>query len=66
VRQVRALPGFVERAPLIVAASGYPDAATRLATLRAPWVPLLQKPLALDALAQLLTTHLGGRRPEGV
>ena len=65
VRYARALPGFAERAPLIVATSGYPDAATRLATLQAPWVPLLKKPLAIDALAQLLTRHLGGRRPEG-
>jgi len=65
VRYVRALPGFVERSPLIVATSGYPDAATRLASLQAPWVPLLKKPLAVDALAQLLTRHFGGRRPDG-
>lgn len=65
VRYVRAMPGFVERAPLIVATSGYPDAAARLARLQAPWVPLLKKPLELDALARLLSIHLGARRATG-
>ncbi len=62
VRHVRAMPGFVERAPLIVATSGYPDAAARLASLQAPWVPLLRKPLELEALARLLSMRLGARR----
>lgn len=49
-------------APLIIATSGHPDAAQRLASLEAPWVPLLPKPVRLDALASLLTARLGPLR----
>jgi len=66
VRIVRAMPSFAERAPLVVATSGYPDAATRLGSLQAPWVPLLKKPLQLDALATLLCTRFGARRATNV